>query len=55
MYLLEIFMPKPPKETFSFQKLNNITPEAINEILTCLDWSDFTTTNINLDNRYLQP
>ena len=47
---IEIFMPKPPKEMFSYRKLKEITPEAINEVLTRSDWSDFTKTNIDLDN-----
>ena len=45
----EIFLPKIPKETFSYRKLNDITPEAINEVLTLSDWSEFDTVNLNVD------
>ena len=30
---MEIFLSKIPKETFSYRKLKDITPEAINEVL----------------------
>ena len=46
---IEKYVPKPPMETFSFRKFNDIMPEAINEILTHSDWSDFTATSFDLD------
>ena len=32
---IELFIPKPPCESFTYRKLNNITSEAINEFLIC--------------------
>ena len=46
---IEIFLPKPPKETFPYRKFNDITPEAINEALTQLDWSDFSAVGFDLN------
>lgn len=38
---IELFIPKPPNESFSFRKYNDITPEAINGFLTECDWAPF--------------
>ena len=46
---IKIFLPKIPKESFSYRKLNDITPEAINEILNQHDWSEFDAPNLDLD------
>ena len=46
---IKIFLPKPPMDTFSYRKLNDITPEAINEVLIKSDWSSLTADNFDLD------
>ena len=46
---IQIFLPRIPKETFSYRKLNSITPEAINEVLSRSDWRDFSATDFNID------
>ena len=47
---IQIFLPRIPKETFSYRKLYSIlSPEAINEALIRSDWSDFSVTDFNIE------
>ena len=45
---IKLFIPKPPNESFSFRKLNDITPEAINEFLTGCEWAPFSTSEFKI-------
>ena len=38
---IKLFIPKPPKDVFSYRKLNKICPESIFEVLNSYDWSPF--------------
>ena len=46
---IELHVPKPPTETFSYRKLSSITPEDINEILAGRDWSLFQSTDFDIN------
>ena len=46
---IELFMPKPLSETFSFRKFNDITQEAINGFLTGCECVPFRAQNLETE------
>ena len=46
---IELFIPKPPSESFTYRKFKNITPENINEFLTKCDWTPFLDSNLEIE------
>ena len=46
---IKLFVPKTPKESFTFRKFKNITPEVISEVLAASDWTSFHQTHTDTD------
>ena len=46
---IEVYVPKPPEEAFSYRKFKDIAPEDINEFLAGCDWGDFETKSFDVD------
>ena len=46
---IELFVPKPPTEIFSFRKFSGIMPVDINGVLMGCDWSHFLSANFEID------
>ena len=46
---IKLFIPKPPNDSFSYRKLNDITPDAINKFLTGCEWAPFSTSEFKIE------
>ena len=47
---IQLHVPKPRTEIFTYRKYNQIIPEAINEYLSVCDWTPFLSKSLDVDN-----